>query len=269
MLVALDARLPLMKRNTQLCFPGSQRFRYYSFMSEFNTEELHDAIDRSVSTLLIQQGIEEPPVNAVRLIQDVFGYRVVIADDDDGEPGTRPPRRRPRELAFAPTHSPTAQQSLAARACAKEMLPGIFQKLGIVPGTEHRGAMNQMAAIVAPRLLLPTRWFERDSRRMNYDIARLRERYPRVASEWIAHRLLDFEELCVIAIVDDGTVSSRRGCMIATTKKLTEAEELCIEKVMEAGEPQTVRREGWTSRGFPIPDGPFNRIILRSVPDDV
>jgi len=30
-----------------------------------------------------------------------------------------------------------------------------------------------------------------------------------------------------------------------------------------------VRAEGWTATAWPVPGGPFNRIIVRSVPDDL
>ena len=43
----------------------------------------------------------------------------------------------------------------------------------------------------------------------------------------------------------------------------------CLARVGEEREPQTVRHNGWTVTGWPIPNGPFRRIILRSVPDDI
>ena len=85
----------------------------------------------------------------------------------------------------------------------------------------------------------------------------------------MALRLLDLDDPCVIAIVDDGTVSVRRSNQNQVGKKLTSAEERCLVKVSEERDPQKVRYDGWTSQGWPIPNGPFNRIILRSVADDL
>jgi predicted transcriptional regulator len=242
-------------------------------MSEFNAEELFDAIDQIVLDLLRRHNIEEPPVDALTLIQAEFHYaiRYVEEDEDDGRgrTGSRSRRSRPRELALRPDHTEAAQQNLAARACAKELVPKVLAKLGIVPGTEQRSAQNQLVGLIAPRLLLPSRWFDRDARKANFDLERLRERYSTAGFEMLALRLLDLDEPCVIAIVDDHIVTTRRGCWISASKTLTEAEKACIERVLEAREAQTVRREGWTARGWPIPSGPFNRIILRSVPDDL
>ncbi|MEO2091412.1 MAG: hypothetical protein ABGY75_18295, partial [Gemmataceae bacterium] len=163
-------------------------------MSEFTPEELFDTIDRQVADLLARFGIDSPPVDALALVQEAFGYSVREEEPDD-EPrqyGDRPRARpRGRQLVFQPTHSDAAKQSLAARACAKEMIPAILSKLGVVPGTEQKSAQGQLVGLIAPRLLLPTRWFATAARRGNSDLLRLRETFPDVALELIALRLLD------------------------------------------------------------------------------
>ncbi len=242
-------------------------------MSDFTTEELYDTVDRAVLKLLDSGRITQPPVSAVRLIQELFHYTIREEEEEDDGPkqyGDRPkPRPRPRELVFKSTQSETAKESLAARAVAKELVPDILKTLGVVVGTENKSATNQLIGLIAPRLLLPTKWFAMAVRKANNDLLRLREQFEPTAYEWIAARLLEQEDPCVIAIVDDGAVSSRKSNFAQLNKKLTEAEERCVTKVQESEEPQTVRWDGWTSRGWPIPSGPFNRIILRSTPDDV
>ena len=141
--------------------------------------------------------------------------------------------------------------------------------IGVTPGTEEKSAATHLASKIAPRLLLPTRWFGTVVRKANNDLFRIQETFDTVNLEVIALRLLDLDDHCVIAIVDDGAVGLRRSNAMQATKKLTPAEQLCIEKVIEAEEPQTVRKDGWTSRGWPVATGPFNRILLRSEPDDV
>jgi hypothetical protein len=149
------------------------------------------------------------------------------------------------------------------------MVPVILTRLGIAPGTENRSAHSQLVGAIVPRLMLPTRWFERDARKTGYDLAVLKERYSTAGDVMIALRMLDLEEPCVVAVVDDGIVSTRRGNRVPATKSLTEAERICVEQVGKSGEVQTARRDGWTTRGWPVPTGPFNRIILRSVPDEI
>ena len=51
--------------------------------------------------------------------------------------------------------------------------------------------------------------------------------------------------------------------------KLTPPELECLNRVMEQDLPHKVRGEGWTVQGWPVPDRPFRRVVLRAVPDDV
>ena len=132
-------------------------------MSDFSADELFDAIDRAVLALLAKHGITAPPVPAVRLAREAFGYVIQEVEEDDDEPrkyGDKPkPKPRGKVLAFLPTQSDTARNSLAARACAKEMLAELLPTLGIVAGTENKSAQSQMVGLIAPRLVLPTRWY--------------------------------------------------------------------------------------------------------------
>jgi predicted transcriptional regulator len=242
-------------------------------MSEFTADELFEAVDRLVAELLARHGLDAPPVDALALAREAFQLAVRETEPEDepqqGRFGPRPPRRRGREIVLRMDQSEEGRQAVCARACARELIPDVLSKLGIAPGTENKSAMNSLLGIITPRLLLPTRWFERDARKAGYDLLELKERYSSAGYEVIAARLLDLEEPCVIAVVDDGVVSSRRGNRAPATKKLTDAEQRCLALVGEGDEPRTVRSDGWTVRGWPIPGGPFNRIILRAVPDDV
>lgn len=242
-------------------------------MFDVSAEELFDTVDRSVMALLTRCGVSGPPVDAVHVARQAFGYAVHEADEDD-EPrryGDRPkPKPRGRVLVFAPAQTDTARNSLAARAVAKELIPELLPTLGVTPGTENRGAQGQLVSLIAPRVVLPTRWLATAARKANNDLVRIHdESFPTAAYEWLAVRLLDLDDPCAIAIVDDGSVGLRRSNFAQLTKKLTAAEQECVEKVQETEEPHTVRRDGWTARGWPISGGPFNRIILRSVPDDL
>jgi predicted transcriptional regulator len=251
---------------------------------EFTTEELFDAVDGFVRELLARHGNEEPPVDAIAMLQSEFGFTVTIEEEED-EPdemesptsryvrlrggNTTPKRRNSRELVLRSVLSEEGRHSAAARAIAREMIPKLLAKLGVIPGTEQKSATNQLIGLIAPRILLPKRWFETAARKKNNDLARLKEAFATATYEAIAMKLLELEEICVIAIVDDGTVGLRRSNGVSATKKLTPAEEQCVAKVIETEEPATVRRDGWTARGWPIPTGPYQRIIVRSLPDDV
>jgi hypothetical protein len=241
-------------------------------MSDFTADDLFETVDRLVADVLRRAGCDRPPVDALGLAQDYFDLTVTEAEPEDDRPGRfgpRPPRRRGREIVLRPDQSEEGRQAVGARGCAKELLPTVLSKLGVVAGTENRSAQGQLLSVIVPRLLLPTKWFAADARKAGYDLAELKSRYPTVDWLTLAFRLLDLDEPCVIAVVDDGAVAARRGNRSAVTKQLTAAEQKCLALVGEHREPQRARAAEWTAWGWPVPTGPWGRILLRSVPDDI
>lgn len=244
-------------------------------MSDFTAEDLFDAADRIIADVLARHGIVEPPVDAILLAQQAFDLRVSEAEPDEDEMdagrfGPRPRRFRTRgEIVLRPDMTDESRHAVCARACARELIPAVLTKLGVAPGTENRSAQTQLVGLLVPRLLLPTKWFERDASKAGYDLLALKDRYPTAGYEVIALRFLDLEEPCVIAVIDDGAPSARRSNRWPVTKKMTAAEQACADRVAETGEPQRVRRDEWTAQGWPVPTGPFGRILLRAVPDEL
>jgi hypothetical protein len=199
-------------------------------------------------------------------------YQEPEEEDEPRQYGTPPAKKkwRPNTITLRHDQSEESQHLLAARAVVRRLLPGIFTKLGIVIGTENKSAERQLAGLVVPRLLLPTRWFATDARKCGFDLVQLKDRYPTAGYDMLAWRILDVdEEPCVIALVDDGTVAARKSNRFPATKKLTAAEEACLAAVGESGEPARVRREDWTAWGWPANGIPFRRIILRAVPEEL
>jgi hypothetical protein len=241
-------------------------------MSDFTSEDLFDAADRAVNELLDRCGVVEPPVDALEILRTAFDFRISF-DKPHGAPryGDKPKRRGgPNELILHPDQSEESQQTLAARTIAKKLIPAILTRLGVVPGTENKSAMQSLVGLVTSRLLLPSRWFVADARRTAFDLAELKGRYPTVGWETLAWRLLDADdEPSVVAILDDGSVTARRGNRFSVGRTLTAAEQECLARVQETDEPTTIRADGWTATGWPTPGVPFRRILVRSVPDQV
>jgi hypothetical protein len=241
-------------------------------VSDFSQDDLFEAIDRSVGDLLRRVGIDEPPVDALHLARAAFGFRIEYAEPEDERQGRFGPRpaRRPASgtIALRSDQSEESQQVVAARAVAKQLVPPILAKLGVVPGTEHKQAATQLVGLIAPRLLLPTRWFTADARRADFDLFALKDHYPSAGFEMLAFRMLDADdEPSVIAVIDDGAVTARRANRFPVTRALTQAEQACADRVAETEEPARVRADGWTAWGWPTPGIPFRRIIVRATPD--
>lgn len=243
-------------------------------MSDFSQDDLFDAIDYAVRDLLPRAGIEHPPVDALHLARAVCGFRVEYVEPEDERPGRfgpRPARRPgPNTILLRSDQSEESQQAVAARAVAKQLVPPILAKLGVIPGTEHKSAANQLVGLIAPRLLLPTRWFAADARKADFDLFALKDLYPSAGFEVLALRMLDVaDDPCVVAVIDDGVVSARRSNRFPATRKLTAAEQACADRVAETGEPARARADEWTAWGWPTPGLPFRRIIVRAAPDEI
>jgi predicted transcriptional regulator len=236
---------------------------------DFSQEDLFDAIDRLVAGLLERAGVDAPPVDALRVAEDHLGIPVEYAEPED-EDDERPFRRRQTSgIVLAPYMTEEQQQTAAAHAIARTLLPDLLRKLDVTPGTESKQAAAHFRTLIASRLLVPTRMFRSAQRECKADVPALKDVFRTASTEMVAMRLLDLDQPCVMAIVDDGVVAVRRGNTAPATKKLTPAEQQCLDHVMRLDLPHRLRAEGWTVHGWPVPERPIRRVILRAVPDDI
>jgi predicted transcriptional regulator len=239
---------------------------------DFSQEELFDVIDRLVNGLLERAGVAGPPVDALHLAEEHLGIPVEVMEPAEEDERGRPrPRPRPHSagIVLSAEMTPEQQQKAAADGVSRHFLHDILRRLDVAPGTESKQFAAHLRGLVAARLLLPTRMFRSAASRCKYDVPTLKALFATATTEAVALRLLDLDEPCVIAVVDDGQVAMRRGNRAAETKRLTAAEQECVDRVLALDVPQRVRRDGWTAQAWPVPDRPFRRILVRAVPDDV
>jgi predicted transcriptional regulator len=240
---------------------------------DFSQEELTEAIDRLVAGLLERAGVTAPPVDALALAENHLGIPVEwVEPAEEDETGRRRPRaRQPAGGGIALTEDMSAEQRqrAAADGIARLFLPDIFRKVGVIPGSESKQFAARVRGLTVARVLIPSRLLRAALRECKYDVPALHAVFRTAGMEAVAARLLDLEEPCVIAIVDDGVVASRRGNRTPANRKLTGAEQECVDRVTELDLPHRARGDGWTAWGWPVPGRPFRRIILRAVPDDV
>lgn len=240
---------------------------------EFSQEELVEAIDRLVNGLLERAGVTQPPVDALDLAENHLGIPVTVVDpvEEDDRGRRRPRAARPAGggIVVSPDISEEQRQKAAAEGIARDLIPEVLRKLGMVPGSESKQFTAHLRGLIVPRVLIPNKLLRPALKSCRYDIAALHRVFPTSTFEMVALRLLDLEETCVIAVVDDGVVSLRRGNRFAVSKKLEPAEQACLDRVMELDSPQRLRLKEWLVEGWPVRNRPFRRIILRAVPDDV
>jgi hypothetical protein len=239
---------------------------------DFSQEELIDAVERLVNGLLERAGVVEPPVDALHLAEDHLGIPVeVVEPAEEDERGRRRPRARAATaggIVLSPDMGVEQQQKAAADGVARTLMPDVLRRVGVPPGSENRQFATHLRGLIVPRVLIPTRLLRVAMKECKYDVPALKRVFVTASTEAVALRLLDLDEPCVVAIVDDGVVAVRRGNRSAESRKLEPAEQHCLDRVMELDIPQRVRTSGWTVQGWPVPERPFRRIILRAVRDD-
>ncbi|MFO0798118.1 MAG: hypothetical protein U0804_11640 [Gemmataceae bacterium] len=233
-------------------------------------DELFDACDRLVHGLLDRAGVTLPPVDALRLADDHLGIPVEMVEPEEDDPDSPPRRRRPTAgIVLNPNMTTEQRQAAAAQGIARHLLPDLLRKIDIVPGSETKQAATHLRALLAARILVPTRLLRSALREHKYDVPALHRAFRTAKMEAVALRLLDLDSPCVIAVVDDGVVAVRRGNGPPADRKLTAAEQQCHDRVAQLELPERVRTGGWTADGWPVPNRPFRRVLLRAVPDEL
>lgn len=239
---------------------------------DFSQDELFDVIDRLLAGMLERAGVDQPPVDALRIAEEHFGIPVdVVEPVEEDEFGRRRARARSAGsgIVLSPDMTEEQRQQTAANGIARTLIPDVLRKLDVKPGTENKQFVSRVVGILVSRILVPTRLLRTALRDCKNDLLALKSVFVTAAVETIALRWLDLDQPCIVSILDDGVVAVRRGNRNSPGKKLEAPEQECHDKVMQLDLPHRLRSEGWTVQGWPIPNCRFRRIILRSVPDDV
>lgn len=238
---------------------------------DFSHEELIETVERFVAGLVERAGVVAP-VDALKLADEHLGIPIRVAEpaEDDGT-GRRRPRARDagHGITLTTDMSAEARQRAAADGVARFLLPEVCAKLGVPLGPETKPFAAHLRGLIAPRVLVPTKLLRAALKEHKYDLPALHATFRTTGMEAVALRLLDLDTVCVISVVDDGVVAVRRSNGSPVTKKLEAAEQECVEKVAQLELPHRARKGEWTAWGWPVPDRPFRRILVRAVRDDV
>jgi predicted transcriptional regulator len=235
---------------------------------DFSHEELIETVERFVAGL-IERAVVRPPVDALALAEEHLGIPVRVVPPDPEGAGRARRRDAGHGITLTTDMSAEARQRAAADGVARLLLPEICAKLGVELGPDAKQFAAHLRGLVAPRVLVPTKLLRAALKEHKYDVPALHATFRTAGMEAVALRLLDLDTPCVISVVDDGVVAVRRANRFPVAKKLEAAEQECVEQVARLDLPHRARKGEWTAWGWPVPDRPFRRILIRSVRDDV
>jgi hypothetical protein len=222
-------------------------------LDDMPPEEILAAVERLVRELLDAAELRGPPVDAVALARQYL------------PPEAQQPRRGRRRSEADDAMTEEQKQWAAAQQVGRHLRDVLFERLGVEAEAGRGLAGSSLTNLFAPRLLLPADWFAADAAALDFDVLKLKERYPTCTHETIALRLLDLPEPCIITVLDEGRVVRRRSNAWPVRRELEPVEQKCQHAISRSGRPRVVRADNWTVQGWPIPMTSGARVILRSV----
>jgi hypothetical protein len=242
-------------------------------LSEIPDEELAAAVDVCASEVLWEAGVTEPPVDAFAV---AGGLGMVVARDESLPYRGHFVRLAEREeggggqatIVIGQAERPEREQWVVAHEIGESVAYRVFDRLGVRFEEALPTARELVANRVANAILLPRRWFVRDGREMDWDLASLKEQYETASHELIARRMLEMRPGIVITVCDRGRVYWRRSNVTARPPEILAEEKLVWRDVHETGLPvdEFLDMESGLSRVrcWPVHEEEWKREILRS-----
>jgi hypothetical protein len=220
------------------------------------------ACDDVADELLADCGIVAPPVDALDL-----AARLELAIAYDARQAGRGrlkrlagqtailvrPEERLERLHWSVAHE-------IGEACAHR----VFDRRGVNPEEVAERGREQVANLLASRLLLPGECFLRDARLLDADVLLLKQVYATASHELILLNLLRLGELTLVTVFDHGRVTRRRGNGQLSPPPLLPVEREVWRRVHDAGAAVIVERDGVRVQGWAVHEPGWKRELLRT-----
>jgi Zn-dependent peptidase ImmA (M78 family) len=247
-------------------------------LSEIPDEELAAAVEICASEVLWEAGVTEPPVDAVAVAEGIGmavardnslpyrGHFVRLAEREEGGGGQA-------TIVIGQAERPEREQWAVAHEIGESLAYRVFGRLGVRFDEVLPTARELVANRFANAILLPRRWFVRDGREMDWDLASLKEQYATASHELIARWMLEMRPGVVITVCDQGRVFWRRSNVTARPPEMLAEEREVWRDVHATGLPvdKLLDMESGLSRVrcWPVHEEGWKREILRSEIADV
>jgi hypothetical protein len=236
-------------------------------LPEYTHEELASGLDRVVEELLEEAGIREPPIEAFSLSRKL-GIAVALDDRQEGRARyvrlqNRQPGGGKATILLRPEPRFERQQWAVAHEIGEHAAYRVFAQWGVDPRETEANVREQVANLMAGRLLLPTVWFEADAAECGWDLIALKARYRTASHELIARRMLECRPPVIISIFDQRRLTLRRSNLSGRVPRLFPVEKKCWDHLSLFHRPHEDREGPNLVQGWPIHEDGWEREILR------
>ncbi len=234
-------------------------------MTRTTTESvLHweQACDDVAEEVLAECGILVPPVDALELAARMD---LPVAFDELQPTRGRLKRLVGRTAIFVrPEDRRERLQWSVAHEIGEACAHRVFTRIGCDPDEVSAGRREQVANVMASRLLLPGEPFLRDARLFDGDVLLLKQSYATASHELILLNLLRLPQLTLVTVLDHGAVTRRRGNGLLDPPPLLPAEREAVRRVRESESTVDLTADGVRVQGWPVYEPGWKRELLRT-----
>ena len=243
-------------------------------LPELTREELAAALDTTAMSVMRAAGIDGPPVDAFRLAESL-GIVVALDDRQAGRAryvrvAARPHTSRPSQASILMRREPRHErrQWAVAHELGEHLAIEAFGRLGHDFGEISEGVREEIANLLANRLLLPSEWLARAGQACLWDLLALKSVFATASHELVARRMLDFDAPVIVTVWDNGRVTFRRANFGGRAPALFRQERDCWQTAHTSGQPSACNTSSLLVRGWPIHEAEWKREILRTEPTE-
>jgi Zn-dependent peptidase ImmA (M78 family) len=239
---------------------------------EVPPEQLADVVNHCAAEILLEAGIDRPPINAIEVAQRLG---LVLAQDCQSDVRARFVRlRQPRStnrgtILLAEDPRPERRQWATAHEIGEFAAHRSFTELGVDAEDLVAAERERMANLLASAILLPFEWFRADGFAVDWDLYELKQVYSTASHELIARRMLEMSPAVIISLFDQGKLVWRKSNVIRRPPPLVPAESSAWRVAHEEAQPAQYEcrelSEGLRDvRCWPVHEPEWKREILRT-----
>lgn len=231
----------------------------------YQQENLSYLLNEVAGDILEQGAVVAPPVNAIELAK---GLQIGVIIDSQ-----QPTRARHKQIMqqhtifLKPDDRPERMQWAAAHELGEVFAWRVFDQLNDTEESRpHSVQREEVANLLASRILLPDKHFFLDAIELQFDLIPLKAIYTTASYELIAMRLLDEPAQKIVTICDQGAITRRRSNMKQSLPSMRPLERECWQKGMQTGKRVTYQDAGLKVCCFPVHEPHWKREILLTTP---
>ncbi|MCH8922317.1 MAG: ImmA/IrrE family metallo-endopeptidase, partial [Planctomycetes bacterium] len=163
-------------------------------------------------------------------------------------------------------HDPRAErrQWAVAHEIGEHLAQRVFALLGVSARAAPPNAREQVANLLAARLLLPTPWFQADGERLAWDLLGLKQRYTSASHELIARRMLDMPPPVIVSIFDHDRLTFRRSNLPGRAPPISQQEAACRSTAHSSGKSASGETGLDVIQAWPVHEPDWKREIMRT-----